>query len=295
MFMSLTSTGSLYEGNEESAFLTMWSEPYNIFPTLTTLIDRLDSGTMKGTEVIPWGSPVPSFGDPSHSRVATLGINPSNREFVDKLGNELQGIDRRFHTLRSLGLDSWSGADARHLDLILESCRQYFARNPYDTWFRRLDIVLSGAHVSYYEHPSTACHFDLIPYATEKKWSDLTKRQQSVLMNVAGDTLGLILRDSPIRVLVLNGSAVVKGFEMISGLRLEQEPVEAWSLGRKSKRDVRGIAFKGTVDIMSGVQLGRQVKVIGYNHNLQGSFGVSTEVVRSIKTWIAQATESELW
>ena len=46
---------------------------------------------------------------------------------------------------------------------------------------------------------------------------------------------------------------------------------------------------------MSGVQLGRQVKVIGYNHNLQGSFGVSTEVVRSIKTWIAQATESELW
>src|SRR3954451_1613485 len=103
---------------------------------LATLIDRLDSSVASTTDVIPWGCPVPSFGDLSNSRVATLGLNPSNREFVDELGNELQGSYRRFHTLKSLGLRSWSDADARHLRLILESCRAYFSGNPYDKWFR---------------------------------------------------------------------------------------------------------------------------------------------------------------
>lgn len=273
----------------------MWRESYNLYPTLSALIDRLDSEAMKGTEVIPWGCPVLSFGDPTHSEIATLGINPSNREFVDELGNELQGIDRRFHTLRSLGLTSWSGADARHLGLILDSCHSYFNRNPYDIWFKRLDVVLSGANVSYYDSPATACHFDLIPFATESKWSGLTKQQQSVLLNVAGDTLGLILRDSQVRILVLNGSTVVKGFELISGLRLESEPMLAWSLARKSRRDVPGVAFWGKVDVLAGVHLGRQVMVIGYNHNLQSSFGISSDILRAIKRWIAQTIRGALW
>ena len=274
---------------------TMWRESYNLYPTLTALIDRLDSGVMQGTEVIPWGCPVPSFGNPSHSKIATLGINPSNREFVDELGNELQGIDRRFHTLGSLGLTSWSGADARHLGLVLDSCYSYFARNPFDIWFKRLDVVLSGANVSYYDNPATACHFDLIPFATESKWSDLNKQQQSALMNIAGDTLGLVLRDSQVRVLVLNGSTVVKGFELISGLRLESEPMTAWSLARKSKRDVPGVAFWGKVDVLAGVHLGREVMVIGYNHNLQSSFGVSSEVLHAVRRWIAKTAKGELW
>ena len=204
-------------------------------------------------------------------------------------------MSRRFHTLNSFGLASWSGADARHLGLILESCCSYFARNPYDIWFKKLDVVLSGANVSYFDEPSTACHFDLIPFATENKWSNLSKRQQSVLMTVAGDALGLILRDSQVRILVLNGSTVVKGFELISGLRLKSEPMADWSLARKSKPDVLGIAFRGIVDKLAGVHLGRRVMVIGFNHNLQSSFGVSTEVIHAIRRWISQTTRGELW
>src|SRR3712207_6258313 len=86
-----------------------------MYTTLTTLIDRLDSSAILGTNVIGWGCPVPSFGDLSSSKVATLGLNPSNREFVDEAGNELEGPSRRFHTLTSLGLRSWSEVDARHL------------------------------------------------------------------------------------------------------------------------------------------------------------------------------------
>ena len=96
-----------------------------MYSTLTTLLDRLDRLDASATDVIGWGCPVPSFGDLSRAQVATLGLNPSNLEFVDEAGNELEGQSRRFHTLRSLGLESWAEADARHLQMIMDSCQQF--------------------------------------------------------------------------------------------------------------------------------------------------------------------------
>ena len=120
-------------------------ESSNLPSTLIRLINRLDREEMCGTGVIHWSCPVMSFGDPIHSRVATVGINPSNREFVDDMGFELQGADRRFHTLTSLGLDSWLGADARHLGLILETYNSLTSiGSPYSAWFSKLDFLLTG-------------------------------------------------------------------------------------------------------------------------------------------------------
>src|SRR5712664_1885399 len=168
---------------------------------LSGLVKRLDGATLSGTDVIPWGCPIPSFGDLSTSRIATLGLNPSNREFVDDSGYELDGPSRRFHTLSSLGLASWSDVTPHHLQLIVDSCRAYFLRNPYDGWFKKLDHVISGTKVSFYRTSAQACHLDLIPYATARKWAGLTSHQRSSLLALAGDTLGLLLRTSPVRLL----------------------------------------------------------------------------------------------
>lgn len=255
---------------------------------LATLIDRLDSPAVAGTDVIRWGSPVPSFGDLSTSRVATLGLNPSNREFVDELGDELQGSFRRFHTLNSLGLESWADADARHLRLILESCRTYFLGNPYDRWFKRLDQVISGANASFYDESHSACHLDLIPYATARKWTELTARQRSSLLAVAADTLGLLLRDSAVRILILNGRSVVELFQDVAGICLEQQRMPAWSLTRQPKPDVPGSAYKGMVDSLSGFKFTHEILILGYNHNLQSSFGVTRAVILAIRDWISR-------
>ena len=75
--------------------------------TLTMLIDRFESSAVRGSDVIDWCCPVPTFGDVEKAHVATMGINPSNREFVDQLGAELDGSARRFETLNSLNLESW--------------------------------------------------------------------------------------------------------------------------------------------------------------------------------------------
>jgi hypothetical protein len=254
---------------------------------LTTLIDRLDSGAMSGTEVIRWGCPIPSFGDLSTAHVATVGLNPSNREFTDEAGNELRGPLRRFHTLMSLGLSSWADVDARHLRLILDSCCTYFRGNPYDAWFGKLDRVVSGAKVSFYDPVCRACHLDLIPYATARKWTELTVRQRSSLLGIAADTLGLLLRDSQVRVLILNGRSVVERFQDIAGVRLERAQMAGWSLARRPTPNVAGIAYRGAVDTLSGIGLSREITVLGYNHNLQGSFGVTTAVIHAIRQWVS--------
>ena len=265
-----------------------------MYTTLTSLINRLDSGQISRAGAITWGSPVPSFGDLSISRVATLGLNPSYREFVDEAGNELKGVFRRFHTLTSLGLPSWSDVDARHLRLIVESCRQYFRVNPYDRWFKVLDQVVLGTNSSYYSNISRACHLDLIPYATVRKWTELSPKQRSILLRVASDTLALLVRDSPIQILILNGRSVVEIFQKISGIRLESRKMPTWSLPRNSTNDVSGIAYHGAVTTLSGVELGRNVLVLGFNHNLQSSFGVTTKVLQEIRKWVSETTSMEI-
>ena len=261
---------------------------------VTTLLCRLDRAAALGTDVIEWSSPVPSFGDISTARVATVGLNPSNREFVDHTGQELEGEFRRFHTLSSLGLPSWMDADARHLRLILASCQEYFARNPYDTWFKRLDAVLSGADVSFYGSTSNACHLDLIPFATMRKWTELSVRQRLLLLSVAEDTLGLLLRDSPIRVIVLNGRSVVDHFQSVAGLKLSHEQIPGSTLPRASRPDVGGYGFRGTLRSLAGIPLQHQILILGYNHNLQSSFGVTNGVIQAIRNWLSSSIEKAI-
>jgi hypothetical protein len=260
--------------------------------TLTTLIDRLDRGAV-AEDVLSWGCPVPAFGDLANSKIATLGINPSNREFVDAAGNELDGAQRRFPTLNSLGLASWSHTHATHLESIIDSCRSYFFRNPYNSWFQRLDYVIADAGASYYCASSAACHLDLIPYATGRKWTELPYRQKSELLAAAGDTLGLLLYESRVQLLVLNGRSVIEGFQELAGVRLAAEEITAWNLSRNSVDHVKGIAYSGIIDTLSGIPLGRSIQVLGFNHNLQSSFGVTKEVMKSIREWVSSAAQED--
>jgi len=256
--------------------------------TLTTLLDRLDSAAAFATDVIRWASPVPSFGDLSRAKVATVGLNPSNREFVDVCGDELAGTLRRFHTLNSLGINSWLEADARHLRLILDSCSEYFNRSPYDLWFKRLDRVISAVGSSFYGDSPSACHLDLIPYATASKWTELTGRQRSLLLAMAADSLGLLLRDSDVVVLILNGQSVVAHFQQICGVCMQQRQMRTWSLARKGKFQIPGIGYTAVIDKVAGLRLPHKILVLGYNHNLQSSFGVTNEVIGSIGAWAGE-------
>jgi hypothetical protein len=258
---------------------------------LSSLISRLTEPFISETSIIKWSCPIPSFGDLSRSRVATLGLNPSNKEFVDESGNELEGSNRRFHTLKSLDLACWSDIQDNHVQLISDSCNNYFFGNPYDRWFRKLDGVICGTGCSYYSSSlfyDQACHLDLIPYATSEKWANLTSPEKSSLFEITGNALALLLRDSPIEVLILNGKTVVEQFQNFAGVVLERELVSEWTLPRKYGEGIAGIGYRGVIKTISNIGLDREVLVLGFNHNLQSSYGVSKKVTDSIRDWVTQ-------
>mgnify|MGYP001554180395 CR=1 FL=1 len=256
--------------------------------TLRRLTSQLGDPGMESSKIISWSSPVPSFGDISRATVATLGLNPSNREFVDRHGNELDGESRRFPTLGSLGLQRWSDARKKHHATIAESCRAYFFRNPYDGWFRQLDHVIGGTHASYYDEKCHACHLDLIPFATACKWTELGRHEREHLMEIADDTLARLLVDSPVRILILNGRTVVDALQRLAGVSGESREMAGWTLKRNGKACVAGIGYKGVFSRLAGVELEREILVLGYNHNLQSSFGVTNDVRDSIRNSITE-------
>lgn len=248
---------------------------------------------MINMKIISWGMPIPYFGNINNSQIASLGINPSNREFVDVNGKELSGDKRRFHTLKSLRINSWEELNDYHIDLMINSCINYFCNNPYDRWFKEIDLLLSGTSFSYYTRNvsscvNNACHLDLIPFATIDKWGYLSENEKNFLLNYSGDVLGVLLRDSPIKYMLLNGKSVIDNFSKISDVNFQLENMSNWALPRKNKKFVSGVSYIGTAKTVSGVDLGKEIKVLGYNHNIQSSFGVTKKVKFEISQWIAQ-------
>jgi hypothetical protein len=257
------------------------------------LVDLLHKGRPIELGAIPWASPVLAFGDPVNSRVATLGLNPSNLEFVDRHGRELHAPHHRFESLTTLKVDSWGEVASRGVRSVLQACENYFYGNPYDQWFKRLEKLLVGTGASYYTSFGVkACHLDLVPFATAEKWSSLTNCERAQLIELGTPSLVNTIIASDIRVLVLNGSSVVKEFScLVHDETLEARPMSSWSLqgGR-----VPGVGHIGRISRLGGFALDRELLVLGYNHNIQSSFGVTSEAVSRMATWISRCSASAL-
>lgn len=260
---------------------------------LSKLIGGLCARPTREASVITWACPVPVFGNPAVARVATLGLNPSNLEFLDRSGAELDGVARRLHTLRSLGLESWDDADARHLMDIAESCCEYFVRRPYSRWFNVLDRVLAHAGVSYYGESARACHLDLVPYATATKWMQIRPSIRADMLEEAAGGLGRLVRDSTIEAIILNGQSVVSEFSKLIDEELASRKFKSWTLCAPTA-PVAGVAYVGVIDTIADVDLGRCVTILGFNHNLQSSFGVTQVVLNRIGRWIADTLRKHL-
>jgi hypothetical protein len=141
-----------------------------------------------------------------------LAINPSALEFLDKKGQLLAGVQRRLATLESLQVDSYDGLGRDHGDQILDDCAAYFHRRPYNNWFGRLDPVLKdGLGVSYYE--DTACHLDLVQWATDPYWNRLETDTRANLLKQDRDFLVQQLRNESYKVIVVNGRTALNEVE----------------------------------------------------------------------------------
>lgn len=260
----------------------------SMYASIVRLLEDLQS-LEEIDDVISWAAPVPFFGRIGDSRVATVGINPSSREFIDPDGNSLVDHHLRIETLQSLAIPDWTHASGRDIRRVANSFEAYFENNPYRTWFDVLDRLLRPSGASYYSNSSLqcACHIDLVPFATRAKWGLLTKPQRRLLLSKGRPAMIELIRDSPLEVLVLNGRSVVNEFQHFSGVTLSRTPVESWSLPRRNGKPVPGFFYHGIMTSIDSVYLEREVTVIGYNHNLQSSFGVTSRVTQAIGEHVA--------
>jgi len=165
----------------------------------------LDLGIISGS------TPVLAFGDPVESWVATLGINPSRAEFLDAAGALLDGSDRRLATLPSLGVERYEDLTPDHAVAIVDDCATYFDRRPYH-WFRPLDALLDHALDATFA-ARTACHLDLVQWATRPLWGELPAEDQDELQRQDVGFLRKQLTSLGHRVVVVNGTSAMRSVE----------------------------------------------------------------------------------
>jgi hypothetical protein len=156
--------------------------------------------------VVPGSTPVLSFGSPATASVATLGLNPSVAEFADKSG-WLSDADRRLVDLKHLGVDSLQHVSDEVLAQVEEGCNTYFDHNPYWRWFRTLEKLLNELELSYVD--GSACHLDLVQWATSPVWNGLTAPQRASLIGADAEFLRHQLSHENVSLVFMNGMTVV--------------------------------------------------------------------------------------
>jgi hypothetical protein len=229
--------------------------PGGLSDQLVAMVRRLPP---PGARVVPGSTPVVAFGDPRNAEAATLGINPSHREFADN-GVLLSGGDRRLATLQSLGANRLDRLTDRQVAEVVNDCAAYFQRRPYRRWFDPLDDLLyASTGCSYYD--GTACHLDLVQWASDPAWGQISDSDvRKMLLDDGVPHLRAQLAHDNVRLVLLNGRQVLDQVQAVGLATLDESGTIP--LGQRSCR-----LYVGE---------GSGVHWVGWSANLQSSFGVS--------------------
>jgi hypothetical protein len=230
---------------------------------------RLRQQPPPGVPIVPGSTPVIAFGDARKARVATLGWNPSKQEFLAADGREIVGKQRRLETLASVKEIDLARSSEQSVASVFDACNNYFHRNPY-RWFNSLEKVLKHTGASYYD--GSACHLDLVQWATNPVWGKLSQAQQQALLNTDVPFLKQQLSQENIEILLLNGKGIVDASRDLLQLRLAESTIA----GHPRLRLFSGRGIRGPF-------------VIGWNINLQSSFGVSNAEINAVGIAVRQA------
>lgn len=243
--------------------------------------ERIRRAPPEGHFIVPQSTPVVAFGDATKARVATLGINPSNQEFCNTSGKLLYGKERRLATYESLKVNNLINARLEVVQQVLKDCNNYFVSGADYSWFKALSPYLSACEASY--RSGSACHLDLVQWATEIKWSEIEKNYKTVaahLIDADTEFLKQQLRCENIEILLINGAKVWKSLTKM--LLSDIDYVE---------HDAVTVAENERWKFYSG-SLFNKIKIIGWSANRQSSFitnrsAFDEEICRRISNIVA--------
>jgi hypothetical protein len=212
---------------------------------------------------VPGALPVLFFGDLLMANVATVSLNPSNREYVNRAGHELIGLDRRFETLGSLGAPSRASMTGERCNRAVSTMRGYFdPGRPVYNWFNGMGRVMEGFGFPYWKRQ--AAHLDLVQEATAPTWSrlrDARPGEVQALMEQDIPFLKWQIDTFPLAALVCNGRST---FDQVVRLA-RAETVASGELARVTWT----IALAHAGD--------RQIAVVGWNIPLSRPTGLTAD------------------
>ena len=171
------------------------------------VVSRIRQTSPSNSYIVTNSTPVIAFGDFQNSEVATLGLNPSRREFLDDSGNPLQESKRRLA----------SSSDT--VDQVFSGCIAYFDGNNPNLWFNKFKPILARFKVTYSDR--SACHLDLVQWATDPTWGRLPKDVKNRLIETDGEFLRLQITKHKNRLILVNGRSVWKQIRQLLGNDLQ--------------------------------------------------------------------------
>ena len=239
---------------------------------ISTLHQRLRISPSKVS--VPASIPVLFFGDALSSHVATIGLNPSKFEYVDKNGQLLSGRDQRFASTVSLGVVSRNELTNTDAALAIEVMRCYFddGKPVYCSYFRHLTNFLTGMGTSY--RGRSATHLDLIQEPTDPVWNDLSDCERSAL----------IARDLPFLVWLLENLPHLKAV-VCAGKTVSDQIRASILVDIKDTGEMKRIRWwVGTAHFGQ-----RELPIGGWNYPLDRPTGLGTEGEISLGKIFAQA------
>lgn len=200
------------------------------------------------------------FGDLFKAEVASVGLNPSDREYLATDGSMLGWPVQRFATMRSLGAADRPALSDEQCAEAVEWMRNYYEPGkPVYSWFNSLSRVIEGFGVSFKER--SAAHLDLIQESTRPVWSDLNAVERNRLLEQDLPFLGWQLRAFPLRAVICTGKTVSEYVKRELSVAVEDEGTMArikWWVGR-ADIDGRRIGFGGwNIPLARPTGLGRE-------------------------------------
>jgi len=240
--------------------------------TIASIAERIRRPPTAGHSVLEGSLPVVAFGDPSQACVATIALNPSDAEFMDRNG-WLDGPKKRLESLHSLGASHASDLSDEQVAQVLTACNRYFAGNWLKTWFGPLEQVLKESGTGSFLDGSV-CHLDLVQWATRPKRSDLTTAVWDRLVAEDSAFLRWQLETYDFDVLLINGVGVSDGL-LASGL------AGPWTQDR--------VSFDGTKRQRHlWLRTGSVCGVPALAWNLPLDKGISPDGRNVLQTWIRE-------
>jgi hypothetical protein len=226
---------------------------------------------------VPGSTVVTSFGDPSKAEIATLGINPSSKEFLRNSSQLYAGGKKRLVDFETLGLEFTASLSETHAEQILEGCLSYFSAdsNPYMAWFGQLEnLILNPLGFSYLN--GSAVHLDLIQTATFPVWSNLTDSERKSLLDEDLEFLKFQLNAYPLKTILVNGRSAINQVNETGLIELEQvDEIVIDSNDKVSKSAI----FKG--------ELPNGSSVFGWTFNLQSMKATTEAKISATKQVVA--------